>query len=151
MSNNNLDPLAQIRRSANLHYLTVKPEGFVLEANGPIVLTLRAEILGHGGARTLYRARRPHCRSLNGVHAIQDAEMLCGDCFQRQHCTPQVRIDLLIARKSFVLLLSHTSARRFLNYVDELRSKGLEPEAVTVNLRVINRGKWGEVDFAPAD
>ena len=151
MSNHNLDPLAQIRRSANLHYLTVKPEGFVLEAHGPIVLALQAEILGHGGARTLYRARRPHCRSLNGVNAIQDAELFCGDCYQRQHCTPQVRIDLLIQRKSYVLLLSHTSARRFLTYVDELKSKGREPEDVTVNLHVINRGKWGEVDFSSAD
>ena len=151
MSNHRQDPLGQIRRSAHLRYLTVKPEGFVLESGGPIVRTLPAEILGHGGARTLYRGRKPHCRSLNGVHVIQDTEELCGDCYQRQHCTPQARVDLLVERKVFLLLLSHTSARRFLVFVDELRAEGKEPEETRINLRVINRGNWGEVAFAIAD
>ena len=151
MSNHRQDPLDQIRRSARLRYLTVKPEGFVLESGGKILATLPAEILGHGGARTLYRGRKPHCRSLNGVHVIEDTEQLCGDCYQRQHCTPQARIDLLIERKVFLLLLSHTSARRFLVFVDELTDEGREPEGASIHLRVINRGSWGEVAFATAD
>ena len=151
MATHKLDPLAEIRRRATLRYLTVKPEGFVLEAEGPIVLELRAEILGYGGARTFYRARKPQCRSLNGVNAIRDEEVLCGECHLARHCTPQVRIDLLIDRKTFLLLLSHTSARRFLEFLDGLKAKGMEPEAVEVDMRVINRGKWGEVAFALVD
>jgi len=150
MANHSIDPLGEIRRKPSLRYLTVKPEGFVLEADGAIVLNLQAEILGHGGARTLYRGRRPHCRSLNGVNNIK-GDQPCGDCYLLKHCTPQVRIDLLIERKTYLLLLSHTSARQFLQFVDALKAKGTEPEEVAATMRVINRGMWGEVAFAVAD
>lgn len=50
-----------------------------------------ATILNHGGARTLYRGRRPVGRSLDGVTATNGAA--CGDCLERKHCTPLVRLD----------------------------------------------------------
>jgi len=150
MPTDKLDPLAEIRRRARMRYLTVKPEGFVLEPGGPIVRTVQAEILGHGGARTFYRARKPECRSLNGINAIRDEEMLCCECYLAKHCVPQVRIDLLIDRAPFLLLLSHTSARRFLEYLDHLKARGLEPDDFPTDMHVINRGKWGEVAFALA-
>jgi hypothetical protein len=64
---------------------------------------------------------------------------------------PQVRLDLIIDRRAFRLLLAHTSARAFLVFEAELRQRSRRAEDVTTKMTVVNRGSWGELRFAARD
>ena len=141
------DPLREIRDRAAARYITIKPRGLILDEHSSPTPCVEARIVGHGGARTLYRSRQPHCRSLNGVHAIDDPENRCGECHLRTHCTPQVRVDLLANERPYRLLLSYTSARLFLKYHDECKAHAVTLDQITTVITVIDRGRWGEVRF----
>lgn len=125
-------------------YLTVKPEGVVVDGHPAKDVTAR--VLSFGAARTLYRGRRPACRSLDG-HKALSKETLCAECHERKHCTPQVRVDLLLRDRPFRLLLSYSSARNFLLYASEMKRRGAALEHVGTRIRVLNRGSWGELRF----
>ena len=123
----------------------------VPEPRGAPRSTLDVRILSFGGARTLYRDRRPECRSLDGVHSVSQAGRRCASCEERNECTPQVRLDLLVDARAFRLLLAHTSARNFLAYEGDLRVKGVVLDEALHRLEVVNRGTWGEVRFSCKD
>ena len=129
-------------------YLTVKPEGVVVDDQPLDDVTAR--VLSFGAARTLYRGRRPACRSLDGKKALEK-ETLCDRCPDRKHCTPQVRVDLLLKDRPFRLLLSYSSARNFLLYASETRRTGIALEEVVTRIRVLDRGSWGELRFTSPD
>jgi len=129
-------------------YLTVRPEGVVVDDQPLDDVTAR--VLSFGAARTLYRARRPACRSLDGTKALSK-ETLCAECPDRKHCTPQVRVDLLLKDRPFRLLLSYSSARNFLLYASETRRRGIALEEVGTRIRVLHRGSWGEIRFSSSD
>ncbi len=137
--------IREILHKVGFRYLSVRPHGF--EADGRVLLELRARVLHHGPARTLYSRRRPACRSLDGVAALSSTDKTCADCADRQRCTPQVRLDFLHGSEPYRVLLAFTSAKNFLLYETELRkSKTLLHEVVTC-MRVVHRGTWGEVRF----
>ena len=146
-----LHPLREILHRMLVRYLTVRPQGFVLNPEEQPRATADARIVGVGGARTLYRARRPVCRSLDGVQSTNRAARLCGECPDQRHCTPQVRLDLVIERRPYRLLLANTSARAFLTYDADLKARGISIEHRVHRLEVANRGNWGELRFALAD
>jgi hypothetical protein len=143
-----VDPLREILYRALVRYLTVRPGGVELDPGQELRRIVDARILGHGAARTLYRARKPHCRSLDGVAPISGGDRTCADCKVRSSCTPQVRLDLLVERRPFRLLLAHTSARHFLVYEAQLRQRQVRVEDVVHRIEVVDRGSWGELRFS---
>jgi hypothetical protein len=147
VSGGEIEPLRQILHRALVRYLTVRAGGFELERSAPLARVLQARIVGYGAARTLYRERKPRCRSLDGVRAITEKGRLCAPCRLRSRCTPQVRLDLFVGREAYRLLLPYTSAERFLLYEAQLRQRGIRIEDALHRLEVVDRGSWGEVRF----
>ncbi len=152
MSRQDVDPLREILHRALAKYLTVRPRGFELGRGEWLRPAIEARILGHGGARTLYQHRKPKCRSLDGVRPVtDDTGRSCADCRTRAHCTPQVRLDLIVERQPFRLLLAYSSARAFLVYDAELRQRHVAIEDIVSKISVVNRGSWGELRFSACD
>lgn len=141
-------PLREILHRALVRYLTVRPGGFELQPGGRLRPVVEARILGYGGARTFYQDRKPVCRSLDGERPITgDTDRLCFECDARARCTSQVRIDLIVERRPFRLLLAYSSARAFLAYEAELRQRRINVEDVLTRITVVHRGSWGELRF----
>lgn len=141
------DPLRELLHHMTARYLTVCPGGVAIEGSIRLRPVLDVQVLAYGGARSLYRGRRPVCRSLDGVKAIDDPEKRCAPCLDRKHCTPQVRLDLLYEHAPYRLLLAYSSARNFLLFAGRL---GPDPSlsSLRVRIRVRNRGSWGELVFS---
>lgn len=152
MSRSDVEPLREILHRMLVRYLTVRPRGFELEHLGRLRPVVEARILGHGGARTFYQDRKPKCRSLDGVRPLTgDTNRSCVECDARARCTPQVRIDLIVERLPFRLLLAYSSARAFLVYDAELRQRRVAIEDIVTKITVVNRGSWGELRFSARD
>ncbi len=143
-------PLRDLLHRALARYLTVTPRGFLLGGRDQPVPRLVVRILGYGGARTLYRQRKPVCRSLDGVAAVTDSEKACERCSQADSCTPQVRVDLVVEGQPHRLLLAFTSAKNFLAYVGRLDVQRVDIGDVHHELLVVPRRGWGEVQFREA-
>lgn len=147
-----VEPLREILHRALVRYLTVRPGGFELQSDERLRPVIDVRILGHGGARTFYQDRKPVCRSLDGLRPITgDTNRRCVECEARERCTSQVRLDLIVDRRPFRLLLAYSSARAFLTYEAELRLRRLAIEDVLTRITVINRGSWGELRFSSRD
>jgi hypothetical protein len=142
-----LQPLRDILHRVLARYLTVRPSGFLLGDDERPHRVVEARILGYGGARTLYRERKPDCRSLDGIASITHKGRRCTGCELRPKCTPQVRLDLVVDYRPYRLLLAQTSAHNFLEHEAKLRPLGIAIEAVTHRIEVIDRGSWGELRF----
>ena len=131
-------------------YLTVRPHGLQTTPGHLPLPRLQVQILDHGPARTLYRERKPVCRSLDGIAAVRNPERRCNPCPDRDSCTPQVRVDLVFDCLPYRLLLAHTSAQNFLLYHTDLVKQGRSPSDLITQVRVLNRGTWGELRFSAA-
>ena len=144
--------LREILHRAIARYLTVRPSGFELEPGERLRRVVEARILGYGGARTFYRDRKPVCRSLDGLRPVTgDTERTCRECEARARCTSQVRVDLIVERRPYRLLLAYSSARAFLAYEAELRHRRMAIEHVLTKITVVNRRTWGELRFSALD
>lgn len=147
-----VEPLREILHRALVRYLTVRPRGLEIQPGDRLRPVVEARILGYGGARTFYRDRKPICRSLDGVRPVTgDTDRLCFECDARARCTSQVRLDLIVERRPFRLLLAYSSARAFLAYEAELRRRRIAIEDVVTTIAVVNRGSWGELRFSSRD
>ena len=151
---NRINPGADIYRSilsrTSARYMTVRPEGVELSpSDGPLEI-LHVQILEHAGARTLYRNRKPICRSLDAVSSITNPRMRCVTCFERRQCIPQVRVELLFEHRPWRLLLAYSSAKNFLLYNTEILNQREEIADVITEIRVVNRSTWGELRFFSA-
>jgi len=142
MSNDTPALLRDILLRTTARYLTVKPHGLVFP-EGDSKKAIRCRILAYGGARTLYRGRKPHCRSLDGSKSLKGKR--CSNCLDRKHCTPQVRLDILCSKAPYRLLLAYTSAKNFLLYARGRASADLEKQETRIS--VVDRGTWGELRF----
>jgi hypothetical protein len=152
VARDDIDPLREILHRALVRYLTVRPGGFEMERGERLRPTIEARILGFGGARTFYQHRKPVCRSLNGLRPVTgDTNRTCRECEARRRCTDQVRVDLIVERRAFRLLLAYSSARAFLVYDAELKQRGVAIEDVLSKITVTNRGSWGELRFSSRD
>ena len=152
MSRDDIEPLREILHRALVRYLTVRPGGFELERGERLRPAIEARILGFGGARTFYQNRKPVCRSLDGLRPVtDDTNRTCRECEARQRCTEQVRVDLIVERRAFRLLLAYSSARAFLVYDAELKQRRVSIEDVSTKITVTNRGAWGELRFSSRD
>ncbi len=143
-------PLRAILHAAIARYLTVTERGLILVDRAEPVPSVVVRILAHVGARTLYRSRRPSCRSLDGVRSITSSDKLCATCPQLAECTPQVRVDIVLDQTPYRLLLAFTSARNFLAHVGRLEAVGVQFDRVQHRIDVIPRRGWGELRFREA-
>ena len=151
MTRPDVEPLREILHAALKRYLTVRPRGFELAPRETLRPAIEVRILNTGAARTLYQSRKPACRSLDGVHPLEDPSRTCAQCRVRGQCTPQVRLDLFVDARPFRLVLAHTSARNFLAYDARLRQRGLALADRLHRITVTNRGSWGELRFSSHD
>ncbi len=140
-------PLREILHQILARYLTVQPKGFLLEPKDAPRPLVETRILASGGARTLYRDKRPQCRSLDGVESLTHRGRRCQDCAFKPRCTPQIRLELAIEARPYRLLLAHTSAANFLAYDADLRRRRIALTAALHTIEVIDRGSWGELRF----
>ena len=147
-----MNPPARLLRNllhrSTARYLTVSAKG--LHLGRAVNPTAVVRILGFSPARTLYRARRPVCRSLDGAISVTHADRRCESCAFQKECTGQVRVDLLIAGRPYRVLLAYTSAKNFLIYETELRAENIPIEDIEHRLDVIDRGHFGELRFTRA-
>jgi len=150
MIHGNLEPLRAILHRAIAKYLCVTPRGACLHGHVDPVPQFVARILGHGAARTLYRKRRPVCRSLDGVAAVADRGKTCGNCPEHGECTPQVRVDLIVEGRPYRLLLAFTSATNFLAHVERLACRRIPVDSTQHQIDVIPQKGWGELRFREA-
>ncbi len=141
------ESLRDILHRALARYLTVRPQGLVIDEQRRPLPAADVRILGYGGARTRYKNRRPVCRSLDAVTSITHPARRCTGCDDREWCTPQLRVDLILESRPYRLLLSFTSARNFLEYTAELQRKRLTLEESCHRIEVVDRATWGEVRF----
>ena len=147
MHSDDIEPLRAILHRALTKYLTVTPRGLLLAGNGRPTPVAEARFLAFGGARTLYRDRKPACRSLDAIASIDHEGRRCAGCVDHAACTPQVRVDLIVDKHAYRLLLAFTSARNFLEHVGRLRQDGVDPLQVEHQILVTPRGSWGELRF----
>jgi len=147
-----IEPLREILHRALVRYLKVTSRGFWIDDGVDLPRpSIEARILGFGGARTLYRERKPVCRSLDGVASVTDTDKACAKCKARESCTPQVRLDLIVEQRALRCLLAFTSARNFLEHEARLRRDGVGLEQTLHEITVVNRGSWGELRFRVAE
>jgi len=139
--------LTEILVRSEARYLTVLPEGFQLQPGEPVLTHLDVALVEFSDARTLYRGRRPICRSLDGQRSVSDVRRQCPACRDRKYCTPQIRLDLLHDGHPWRLLLAFTSARNFARYLALLNARRLDPTDIRTRLQVRNHGTWGEIAF----
>ena len=129
-------------------YLRVLPSGFQL-SSGNIVPAISASIIASRPARTLYKNRRPICRSLDGIQALS-TDKSCATCLSRNTCTPQICLEIIHQGVPWRLILAYTSARNFLLFDSILKKQGITLEDSTIRIAVRDRGRWGEVHFSNA-
>ena len=153
--NNDFFTMRELAARAFARYLRVLPSGFQLSSDlsachaqaGNIVPALRANVIASRPARTLYKNRKPVCRSLDGIHALTTNKN-CAICASRKICTPQICLEILHQGVPWRLILAYTSARNFLLFDSLLKKKGLALEDLTIRIAVRDRGRWGEVYFS---
>jgi hypothetical protein len=146
MASPSSDPLRELLHHMTARYIRVLPDGLDIDGALPLRKSIDATILAYGGARTLYHAKQPVCRSLDGVRAVKDPHKSCSDCYDKKYCTPQVRVDLMFDGLPYRLLLAFSSGKNFLLYVGTPERSQVLSRIVT-RIRVIHRGSWGELAF----
>jgi hypothetical protein len=140
------NPIRDILYRTTARYLSVRSQG--LQIDHRTLTTLKARILAHGPARTLYRARKPFCRSLDALHSTDGKT--CEKCFDLKNCTSQLRLHLLVDDRPYCLLLAYTSAKNFLLYLDKAQGPAASLRDFITLITVTDRGSWGELRFAKA-
>jgi hypothetical protein len=133
--------------SSFARYLSVQPTGLRFP-HGLLRSSVPATLLTSRPARTLYKNRKPVCRSLDGIRSIKE-ETSCTSCADRKACTAQIYLELLVDGIPYKLLLAYTSARNFMHFVSRLRQQEQDLENAEVIISVRDRGRWGEVRFIP--
>ncbi|MDP8214671.1 MAG: hypothetical protein RAO92_05825 [Candidatus Euphemobacter frigidus] len=146
--NTDFSTMRELIARAFARYLRVLPSGFQLSADN-IVPSLQAKVITFRPARTLYKNRKPVCRSLDGIHALS-INKNCAACLSRKTCTPQICLEIIHQGVPWRLILAYTSARNFLLFISTLKKKGITLEDSTIRIAVRDRGRWGEVCFSNA-
>jgi hypothetical protein len=143
--NPNRSTLNDLFASSFARYLSIQPTGLRFP-HGLLRSSVPAILMTCSPARTLYKHRKPLCRSLDGVRSIKD-ETSCASCANRKDCTAQIYLELMVDGVPYRLLLAYTSARNFMQFASRLTQQGINVENAPVIISVRDRGRWGEVRF----
>lgn len=141
----NLTPLREIIASVCSRYALLSPKGIVLPSSSNPYNPLPVHIVTYKPARTRYVDKKPLCRSLNGIRSLND-KTACVACDYRRTCTPQIALEIQYRTIPFRIMLAYTSAKNFLAFLRTLYPIN-HIENVSVEISVIDRGKWGEATF----
>jgi hypothetical protein len=150
MTRADLEPLRQCYHRATARELLVRARGFELDPQRRLQPRIDARILSFGSARTLYHQRDIRCRSLDALRSLSDPVRDCAQCNLRTRCTPQLRLDLIVERQAWRLLLERSSAKHFLDYHARLHRRAIALEDIVHHIAVIDRASWGELRFSDA-
>ena len=148
MTRADVEPLRACFHRASVRELLVRARGFELDPQRALQPRIEARILSVGAARTRYVHRALRCRSLDALAALGAPQRRCAQCPLRPQCTAQLRLDLIVERQAWRLLLERTSARTFLDYQARLHRRAIALEDIVHRLAVIPRGSWGELRFS---
>ena len=148
---NQIQILQNILNHTIASYMTVRSKGIDLGNHRKIIPALDCRILNYSAAKTLYRQRRPVCRSLDAVKAMGKSDKHCQPCQDYQNCTDQVRLDLLFENYRYRLMIAYTSAKNFLLYTSKIAQQKTIIHTIVTKIVVVNRGSWGELRFYRAD
>lgn len=143
-------PLRQIIAQTCAAYATITPAGIILTVTDKPYNPLLVSIVSYKSARTRYVNRHPVCRSLNGIAAINGRKR-CVACEDKRVCTPQIALEIIYRAVPFRILIAYTSAKNFLLFMKSLYTHHQQLENTTVEISVIDRGRWGEVCFKAAE
>ena len=127
-------------------YVQIRPDGINL-GNGSICPEIEAEVLSFSPARTRYEKHQLVCRSLNGIQTIH-ADCSCSSCPLRKNCTAQIRLDMIHCSGVIRFLLSQSSLRNFMLFLSTLQRRNIPLKGARVTIKVLNRGRWGELKFS---
>jgi len=131
--------------SSFARYLSVHPTG-MLFPHGRLCTSVEATVHKCRPARTLYRKKKPVCRSLDGITSIKE-ENDCASCPDRKDCTAQIYLEMLVDGVPYRLLLAYTSARNFMQFASRIGKQGLDLTDTRILISVRDRGRWGELCF----
>jgi hypothetical protein len=145
----NLAPLREIIASVCSRYALLTPKGIVLPSSTNPYNPLSVSIVTYKPARTRYVNKKPVCRSLNGIRSLND-NSICVSCDYRRTCTPQIALEIQYRTVPFRIMLAYTSAKNFFAFLRTLYPTNFHIENASVEISVIDRGKWGEAKFTLA-
>jgi hypothetical protein len=138
------DDLHAAFRRPPLVLLEIEPGGF---RDGDRLLTLLTGRLARRRLlRKLFENRRLACCAHDGLVAEDGTH-----CFECAHpaCRPWLRVQLAAPGDIVYLLdLAVVSARNLLDLEQQADHDGLRLADLTLQLWVVDRGRWGEVRFA---
>jgi hypothetical protein len=139
-----ISPLLHTLHRSFARFLRVTPQGLVFP-DGRIRPELQVRIHHAHPTRTLYRNRKPVCRSLDGYTPLNRTRAEhCAECQARDGCVAQMNLQLTADGAPYNVLLSFSSLKNFL----EFRARLQRPlERADISLRVLDRGHWGELTF----
>lgn len=138
--------LKEILEKSFSRYIRVLPNGFILPHENKIHPCLTVKLCCYYPARTWYQNKKPFCRTLDGISSVKNKKT-CNTCSSKNQCTPQICVEVLYQEIPLKLLLAYTSMRKFIEYVSKLKLAPQSPSAYLMTLSVLNRGKWGEINF----
>ena len=134
--------IGEILDRSQARYLRVLPTGLAFP-DGRVLQSVSVTIRRHHPARTLYRNRRPVCRSLDGSNPLTNTKKSCVTCLERPTCTPQILLTILVKLEPFYLLLSHTSLRNFIHFTQH-KTLGQHD---SILIKILKHQHWGEITF----
>lgn len=138
------DELHAAFRRPTLVLLRVEPGGF---RDGDRLLTVLSGRLARTRlTRKLFEDGRLACYAPDGLVAHNRTP--CDEC-AHPACRPWLRVQLAAPRDLVYLLdLAVVSARNLLDLEQQAACDGLRLADLTLQLWVVDRGRWGEVRFA---
>jgi len=142
---NTRSTLNDLFASSFARYLSVHPTGLRFP-HGRLRSSVEATVRKCRPARTLYRNKKPVCRSLDGIASIKEHND-CAACTDRKDCTAQIYLELTIEDVPYRLLLAYTSARNFMQFASRIGKQGLDLANTRILISVRDRGRWGELCF----
>lgn len=140
-------PLREIITASSSRYAQISPRGILLPSAASHYNPLSVTIVTYKPARTRYVNKKPICRSLNGIHSLQN-DYRCATCEYQRTCTPQISLEILYRSVPFRLMLAYTSAKNFLAFLRTLHAPHQRIEGAQIMISVLDRGKWGEARFS---
>jgi hypothetical protein len=141
-----LSSLKEILEFSFSRYIKVLPQGFQLPHESQIYPSLTVSLSLFHPVRTLYQNHKPLCRSLDAIKPLKK-NSLCCHCLFKSKCTPQICLELLYQEIPLKLLLSYTSKKNFIVFLRVFNPQCEIKDHHTFKMNILNRGKWGEVQF----
>jgi len=145
-NNTGLSTFKQILCNITAQYANVTPKGIKL-TDDVTYESVKVTIVDFKPARSKYRNKKPVCRSFNGINSLKNNNKLCATCDDKNTCTPQILLEFMYIAFPFRIMMAYTSAKNFLKLVHKCQKENINIIGKVVTIRIIDRGRWGEIVF----